>query len=85
MSYQVRHSQHGIYQGAFWGLGFWYPTSNAPEQGFYEFTTQADAQELIDFLCSSQCARPMNRADLTIEPFDREQSELLQAESVTTA
>ena len=62
------------------GLGFWHPMSEMPEQGFCEFPTYEEAQKYIDFLCSDKCAAPMTRTDFTIEMYDREQSDRMQAE-----
>jgi hypothetical protein len=68
--YQVHHRVLGIYQGNAIDLAFWHPSSGMPEYGLCRFATEAKAQALIDFLCSSMCAEPMDRADLTIEPYD---------------
>jgi hypothetical protein len=68
--FQVRHRTLGIYQGSAIDLAFWHPSSSMPEHGLRRFSTRAKAQTLIDVLCSSACIEPMNRDDLTIEPFD---------------
>lgn len=81
MGFQVRHSEFGIYQGSAIGMGFWYPMSEMPEQGFVEFDTEQDSQSYIDFLCSDNCASPLRRQDLSVEPFDFVLSEQLIAQS----
>lgn len=73
--YQVRHRTLGIYQGSAIDLAFWHPSSGMPEHGLCRFATQEKAQAFIDFLCSSMCAEPMDRNDLTIEPYDLLQHE----------
>ncbi len=67
---QVRHRTLGIYQGSAIDLAFWHPSSGMPEHGLCRFSTIDKARALIDVLCSSACLEPMNRDDLTIEPFD---------------
>jgi hypothetical protein len=41
-----------------------------PEHGLCRFSTKDQAQALIDLLSSSACTEPMDRDDLTIEPYD---------------
>ena len=77
MSYQLRHKEFGIYQGSCLGLGFWYPLSDMPEQGFCEFPSYSEAMEYLRFLCSDECDDPLNPIDLSIEPYDKEMSERL--------
>jgi len=66
MSYQVIHKEYGVFQGELWGMYFWYPTSNVPEQGFYEFTTEDDA---AGFVCHN-CQMGDNVSNFTITHFD---------------
>jgi hypothetical protein len=68
--FQVRHCTLGIYQGSAIELAFWHPTSGMPEYGLCRFSTEDKAQALIDFLSSPVCAEPLDRNDLTIEPYD---------------
>jgi hypothetical protein len=75
--FQVRHRTLGIYQGSAIQLAFWHPSSGMPEYGLSRFPTEAKAQELIEFLCSPACAEPMQREDLTIEPYDLAEHERL--------
>lgn len=78
--FQVRHRILGIYQGSAIELAFWHPTSGMPEYGLCRFSTEGKAQALIDFLCSPACAEPMDRNDLTIEPYDFVEHERLIGE-----
>ena len=68
--FQVRHHVLGIYQGSAIDLAFWHPASNMPEYGLCRFPTEDQAHALIDFLCSAMCTEPLNRNDLTVEPYD---------------
>jgi hypothetical protein len=68
--FQVRHRTLGVYQGSAIDLAFWHPSSGMPEHGLCRFATRENAHALIDVLCSSECMEPMERQDLTIEPFD---------------
>lgn len=78
--FQVRHRTLGIYQGTAVELAFWHPSSCMPEYGFCRFATEAQAQALIDFLCSHACAEPLAREDLRIEPYDLAEHERLLTE-----
>lgn len=69
MSYQVRHKKMGIFQGELWGIGFWHPMSEQPEQGLWEFSTQVEAGAFIAH-CISQCVDNFTVEDFIIEPFD---------------
>ena len=80
MAFQLRHKEWGVYQGSFLGLGFWHPWSDQPEQGFCEFPTQKEADDYKAFLCSPECEMPLNADDLTVEPFDKAESDRLVAE-----
>ncbi len=75
--FQVRHRTLGIYQGSAIDLAFWHPSSNMPEHGLCRFSTVEKAQAVIDVLCSASCAEPMDRQDLTIQPFDLVEHERL--------
>ena len=79
--FQIRHRTLGIYQGSAIELAFWHPSSGMPEYGLGRFATSENAQALIDFLCSSDCAEPMDRADLTIEPYDLTEHERMISEN----
>jgi hypothetical protein len=68
--FQVRHRTLGVYQGSAIDLAFWHPSSGMPEHGLCRFATRENAHALIDVLCSLECMEPMERQDLTIEPFD---------------
>lgn len=68
--FQVRHRSLGIYQGSAIELAFWHPSSGMPEYGLCRFSTEMKAQALVDFLCSPMCGDPMDREDLTVEPYD---------------
>jgi hypothetical protein len=78
--YQVRHRMLGIYQGSAIDLAFWHPSSGMPEYGLCRFSTRDKAQALIDFLCSSMCAEPMNRDEFSIEAYDLAEHERLVTE-----
>jgi len=78
--FQVRHRLLGLYQGSAIALAFWHPSSGTPEYGLYRFSTEGQAQSLIDFLVSAACAEPLVREDLQMEPFDLAEHERLIAE-----
>lgn len=85
MSYQLRHRQFGVFQGECMGMGFWYDDANPtaemmPEQGYYEFSDHESVVAFRAFLTSSGCEAPLKFSDLTIEPYDRVESERLQRE-----
>jgi len=69
-----------LYQGSAIELAFWHPSSGMPEYGLYRFSTEDEAQSLIDFLVSPACAEALVREDLQIEPFDLTEHERLIAE-----
>ena len=75
--FQIRHRTLGIYQGSAIELAFWHPSSRMPEYGLCRFSTEGKAQTFIEFLCSPACGEPMDRADLTIEPYDLAEHERL--------
>lgn len=77
--FQIRHKEFGVYQGSFLGLGFWHPMSDVPEQGYCAFE-EKDAQDYVKWLCSLECADPLNPDDLSIEPFNKAESDALMAE-----
>lgn len=79
MAYQIRHAEMGVFQGECMGMGFWHPMSDMPEQGYLEFLTYEDAAAYRGFLVSSACDSPLRFDDLTIEPYDAETSERMQA------
>lgn len=79
MSYQVRHREFGVYQGSMLGMGFWHPMSDMPEQGYCEFLSREDAEDYIHTLTHESVA-PLKAEDLSIEPYNRAESERLQAE-----
>ncbi len=66
----MRHRTLGIYQGSAIELAFWHPSSGMPEYGLCRFSTETNAQALIEFLCSPLCGEPMERQDFAIEPYD---------------
>ena len=78
--FQIRHRTLGIFQGSAIELAFWQPSSGMPEYGLCRFPTEEKAQALIEFLCSPDCAESINRADLTIEPYDLAEHERLISE-----
>lgn len=78
--YQVRHRSLGVYQGSAIALAFWHPSSAMPEYGLCRFSTKEKAQALIDFLASPACAEPLDRQDLTIEPYDLAEHDRLTTE-----
>lgn len=78
VGWQIRHRVFGVYQGQCMGLGFWHPMSEMPEQGFCNFPTRKDADEHVAFLCSPACDDPLRAEDLSVEPYDGDQSERLQ-------
>jgi hypothetical protein len=81
MGWQLRHKEFGVYQGNCLGLGFWHPMSGMPEQGYCEFEDEESINEYIDFLCSDKCTEPLIRSDLSIEPFNKEESDKIMAEA----
>jgi hypothetical protein len=68
--FQVRHRTLGIYQGSAIDLAFWHPSSGMPEYGLCRFSTRDKAQALIEVFSSSACTEPLDRNDLSIEPYD---------------
>lgn len=66
---QVRHKQMGIFQGELWGMGFWHPMSDQPEQGLYEFPTEVKAKSFVRYYCDEGIG-DFKAEDFTIEPFD---------------
>jgi hypothetical protein len=83
--FQVRHRALGIFQGSSIGLAFWHPSSHMPEYGLCRFSTQAKAQDYVDYLSSSACPEPLDRADLTVEAFDHAEHERLTTEYPQTS
>jgi hypothetical protein len=80
MAFQIRHSEFGVFQGEFLGMGFWHPSSDMPEVGLARYETKEDAQREIDFMCSDRCASPeAYRGKLAIEPFDEELNAICEA------
>jgi len=55
-------------------MGFWWPMSEMPEQGFCEMTKES-AEGFIDAMCVANSA--YKREDFTIEPYDSVLSERL--------
>ncbi|MDE3223915.1 MAG: hypothetical protein KGO52_11550 [Nitrospirota bacterium] len=78
--FQIGHRALGIYQGSAVELAFWHPASGMPEYGLCRFATEGKAQALVEFLCSPACAEPMDRTELTIEPYDLAEHERLISE-----
>jgi hypothetical protein len=78
--FQVRHRMLGIYQGSAIDLAFWHPSSNMPECGLCRISTEEKAQALIDFLCSAKCTEPLDRNDLSVEPYDLKEHDRLVTE-----
>jgi hypothetical protein len=78
--FQLRHRSLGVYQGSAIELAFWHPSSGMPEYGLCRFSTQDNAQALIEFLTSQACAEPFSPQDLTIEPYDLAEHERLTTE-----
>lgn len=70
MSYQVRHKEFGIFQGEFMGLGFWWPMSEEPEQGLYEFLIEVEACAFIAYYVKSGIGDFVVE-NFTIESFDK--------------
>ncbi len=77
---QIRHCPLVNPQGSAIELAFWHPSSGMPEYGLCRFSTEAKARAFIEFLCSPACAESMDRADLTIEPYDLAEHERLISE-----
>lgn len=79
MSYQLRHREYGVFQGECFGMGFWHPMSEMPEQGYCEFPTYESVAAFRAFLCSPEEMRTVLRfPDLVIEPYDAHESERLR-------
>ncbi len=78
--FQLRHRTLGIYQGSAIELAFWHPSSGMPEYGLCRFSTKEKAESMADFLASTLCAEPLDRSDLTIEPYDLAEHERLTTE-----
>ena len=56
-----------------------------PEYGLCRFTTEAKAQNYIDFLSSPACPERLHLADLTIEDFDHAEHERLTTDYPQTS
>lgn len=78
MSFQVRHLEFGVFQGQCMGLGFWYPESDMPEQGFYEFPSEVEAEQFIYFM-HTEAYETLPEGSLSIEPFDKAESDRLMS------
>jgi hypothetical protein len=86
--FQLRHEVWGVYQGNCFGLGFWHPLSDMPEQGFCRFPSLSEAEEYRDFLTGKcahpdsgdMCSEPVEEDFLVAEPFDEEAHEEALAE-----
>ena len=48
-----------------------------PEYGLYRFPTEQEAESYVAYLSSSACPEPLDRDDLTIEPYDLAEHERL--------
>ena len=70
--FQIRHRTWGIYQGSAIELAFWHP-----EYGLCRFATKEKADSYVAYLSSSACPEPLDRNDLTIEPYDLAEHERL--------
>ncbi len=68
--FQVRHRSLGVYQGSAIELAFWYPSSGMPEYGLCRFATKEKAESYRTYLCSPACPEPLDKKDLTVEPYD---------------
>jgi hypothetical protein len=68
--FQIKHRTLGIYQGSAIELAFWYPSSGMPEYGLCRFATKEKAESYRDYLYSTACPEPLDKHDLTIEPYD---------------
>lgn len=75
--FQIRHRTLGVFQGTSIGLAFWHPSSAMPEYGLCRFPTETKAQAYIEFLSSPACSEPLDRSDLSIEPYDLAEHERL--------
>jgi len=69
MFYQVRHKDFGIFQGEFWGMGFWHPMSEMPEQGLCKFPTKVVACSFIAYYIKEGMG-DFKVEDFSVEPFD---------------
>lgn len=65
------------------GMCFWHPMSEMPEQGYCRLTKD-NAQVLIGILCAGELTYLLDRNDLSIEPYDKENSERMIAEGVAS-
>jgi len=75
--FQIRHRTLGSYQGSAMELAFWYPSSGMPEYGLCRFATKEKADSYVAYLSSLACPEPLDRKDLTFEPFDLAEHERL--------
>lgn len=87
--FQIRHKEMGVFQGEFLGMAFWHPMSEIPEQGFLCFKSKDIAEQYVRFLAGKEphygtsefTTQPLNVEDLTVEPFDYDESDRLIEES----
>lgn len=73
ISYQIRHTKLGIYQGFFKDLLYWYPKSSCPEFGILEFHGKTHAKEVADWITGALDRLGID-GDIIVEPFDRDQN-----------
>jgi hypothetical protein len=75
----------GVFQGEMFGMAFWHPMSDMPEQGFYMFLSEDAATKFIRILAGLEpypdtdiyVDHPLNISDLSVEPFDYEEHDKL--------
>jgi hypothetical protein len=69
-TYQIRHSELGVYQGLHKNLLYWYPKSSCPEFGIFEFHSKIVAKESANWI-KSTLERLDVKGEVIVEPFDR--------------
>ena len=81
MTYQVRHRCLGVFQGVEWVQGSvavcYHPAADNPEMGFCEIQSESEALALVDWIASIPALETL-KADLTVEPFNKDGSDLVQ-------
>ena len=78
--FQIRHREHGVFQGEWNGLSFWNLLSNTPGLGFREFESEEKAKDYARVLCS--LSGDVKEEDLTVEPFDLKFSKKLKIHGI---
>jgi hypothetical protein len=74
MTFQLEHSKLGIFQGEFGGLICWYPGSQLPHLGFWEFISEESAWTYVNYLkLKVENYDELFKGEFSIRPYDRDE------------